>query len=151
VGSEKAISKKSLCRVCLRDHPPQHFIILGFRFRFRDVLFYGSEIHGRRQLRYAFEKAVELSPDWPEARNALGEAYVQLLRFEDAVAEFDKALELKHDYARAKINRRRTMMSVERYKPVEGSRLNRWHKFAILGGITAAITLISALALYLSS
>lgn len=99
----------------------------------------------------AFEKAVELSPDWPEARNALGEAYVQLLRFEDAVAEFDKALELKHDYARARINRRRTMMSVERYKPVEGSRLNRWHKFAILGGITAAIALISALVVHLSS
>ena len=39
----------------------------------------------------ALEKAVELAPDWPEAHNALGEIYVELLRFEDAVAEFDKA------------------------------------------------------------
>lgn len=99
----------------------------------------------------AFEKAVELAPDWPEAYNALGEAYVQLLRFEDAVAEFDKALELRHDYTQAKINRRRTMMSVERYEPMKGSKLNRWHKVAILSGITVAITLISALVVHLSS
>ena len=99
----------------------------------------------------AFEKAVELSPDWPEAHNALGEAYARLLRFEDAVTEFDKALELRPDYAQAKRNRRRTMMSVERYKPMSGSRLNPWHKIAILGGVTAAIALISALVVYLSS
>jgi lipoprotein NlpI len=99
----------------------------------------------------AFEKVVALAPDWPEAHNALGEAYVQLLRFEDAVTEFDKALELRQDYTRAKINRRRTMMSVQRYEPMKGPRLNRWHKLAILGGITAAITLISALAIYFSS
>lgn len=99
----------------------------------------------------AFEKAVELAPEWPEARNALGEAYVQILRFEDAVAQFDKAVELKSDYTRAKINRRRTMMSVERYKPVKGSRLNRWHKASILGGITIAIAAVIALVVYLSS
>lgn len=99
----------------------------------------------------AFEKAVELAPGWPEVHNALGEAYVQLLRFEDAVAQFDKAIELKQDYAQAKVNRRRTMMSVERYKPMRGSRLSRWHKFAILAGITAVITLVSALVVYFSS
>jgi len=99
----------------------------------------------------AFEKVVALVTDWPEAHNALGEAYVQLLRFEDAVAEFDKALELRHNYTRAEINRRRTMMSVQRYEPMKGPRLSHWHKLAILGGITAAITLISALAIYLSS
>jgi len=99
----------------------------------------------------AFEKAVELSPDWPEARNALGEAYVQLLRFEDAVAEFDKAIELRQDYTQAKINRRRTMMSVQRYEPMRGSKLSSWHRFAILGGIVGVIVFISALAVYLSS
>ena len=98
-----------------------------------------------------FEKAVELAPDWPEAHNALGEAYVQLLRFRDAVDQFDKAIELKPDYNEAKLNRRRTMMSVERYEPMEKSRLSRWHKVAILGGVTAAIALISALVVHLVS
>jgi len=96
----------------------------------------------------AFEKAVGSSPDWPEAHNALGEAYIKLLRFEDALAEFDKALELKEDYIQADMNRRRTMIAVKQYKPMEGSRLKRWHKVAILGGITATIAVISALIIY---
>lgn len=99
----------------------------------------------------AFENAVKLAPDWPEAHNSLGEVYVQLLKFEDALAEFDKAIQLKDDYTKAKINHRRTMMSVERYKPMKGSRLKRWHKFAILGGITVVIAFTSALAVYFSS
>ena len=99
----------------------------------------------------ALGKTVELAPDWPEAHNALGEAYVQLLRFADGLAEFDRALELKQDYTRAKINRRRTMLSVERYEPVSGSRLGLWHKFAILGGLTAVITLAIALVAHFSS
>ena len=93
----------------------------------------------------ALEKAVELAPDWPEAHNALGEIYVELLRFEDAVAEFDKAVRLKSDYTQAKLNRRRTMMSLERYKPMEGSRLSNWQKISILGAVTAAIAAIAAL------
>ena len=93
----------------------------------------------------AFEKAVELAPDWPEAHNALGEAYVELLRFQDAVAEFDRAIGLKSDYTQAKLNRRRTMMSLERYKPMEGSRLSNWQKITILGAVTAAIAAIVAL------
>jgi lipoprotein NlpI len=99
----------------------------------------------------AFKKAVELAPDWPEAHNALGEAYVRLLSFEEAAAEFDKALELRQEYARAEINRRRTMMAVERYEPMRGSRLARWQKFAILGGITIAITLTGMLVVHFSS
>ena len=99
----------------------------------------------------SLEKAVELAPEWPEAHNALGEAYVQIFRFEDAVAEFDKAIKLKSDYTQAKRNLRRTMMSVERYKPVKGSSLNRWHKTFILGGITIAVAAVVALAVYLSS
>ena len=99
----------------------------------------------------AFEKAVDLSPDWSEAHNALGEAYVLLLRFKDALAEFDKALKLKPNYTQAEINHRRTTMSVERYEPMKGSRLSRWHKAAILGSITAVIVLVSALVIHASS
>jgi type IV pilus assembly protein PilF len=99
----------------------------------------------------AFEKVVKLAPDWPEGYNALGEAYVKLLRFDDAVASFDKAIELKSDYTKAKINRRRAIMSVERYKPMKGSRLRPWHKYAILGGITAAVALTVSLIVYFSS
>jgi tetratricopeptide (TPR) repeat protein len=96
----------------------------------------------------AFEKAVEASPDWPEAHNALGEAYVQLFRFQDALDQFSKAIELKPDYTEAKINHRRTMMSAERYKPVEGSRLNSWQKFTILGLLTVVIAVVAALTIY---
>lgn len=96
----------------------------------------------------AFEKAVKLSPGWPEAHNALGEAYVKLLRFEEAVAEFDRALNLKPDYTQAERNRRSATRSVQRYEPMKGSRLKRWHKVAIIGGITAAIALISALVVH---
>ena len=92
----------------------------------------------------AFEKAVKLEPDSPEAHNALGEAYVQLLRFDDAMAEFNKAIELKPDYTRAKANQRRNTMAVGRYEPMKGSRLNRWHKLAILGGVVAAIVVVAA-------
>ena len=94
---------------------------------------------------HAFEKAVELSPDWPEAHNALGESYIKLLRFEDAVAEFDRALELKPGYSQAEKNRRSAMTAVKQYRPVKASRLRTWHKFAIIGGVTAAIAVISAL------
>jgi len=99
----------------------------------------------------AFENAVKLAPSWPEAHNALGEIYVQLLRFEEAVASFDKAIELTSDYTKAKSNRRRAIMSVERYKPMEGSKLKSWHKFAILGAITAAVSITVALVVHFSS
>jgi len=90
----------------------------------------------------SFKKAVESAPDWPEAHNALGMAYFQLLRFEDAVVEFNKAVELRQDYTEAKINRNRTMRSIERYKPVKGSRLKLWHKYAIVSGIVTGATVI---------
>ena len=93
----------------------------------------------------AFERAVELSPEWPEAHNSLGEAYAKLLRFEDALGEFDRALELKQDYVQAEKNRRRAMTAIKQYTPMESSRVKSWHKVAILGGITAAIAIISAL------
>lgn len=99
----------------------------------------------------AFEKAVASSLDWPEAHNALGEAYAKLLRFEDALAEFDKALELKKDYMEADMNRRRAMIAVKQYKPMQGSRLRPWHKVAILGIVTAAVAVISAIIVYSTS
>ena len=91
----------------------------------------------------SFEKAVQLSPDSPEARNALGEAYFQVLRFKDALKEFDKAIELKSDYTQAKINRSRTIRAIERYEPVKGLRLNIWKKLAIVTGVIAGITAIA--------
>lgn len=87
----------------------------------------------------SLKKAVELSPDWPEAHNALGEAYFRLLRFEDARVEFDKAIELKPDYTQAKLNRNRTIRAIERYEPVKGFKLKLWHRLAIVSGIAIAV------------
>lgn len=93
----------------------------------------------------AFENVVKLSPDWAEAHNALGEAYTKLLRFDDAVTEFEKAIKIKPDYLEAEKNHRRAMISLDRYKPMKTSRIRRWHKIAIIGGITATIAVISAI------
>jgi hypothetical protein len=78
-------------------------------------------------------------------------AYVHLLRFKEAVEHFNRAIELKPDYSEAKINLRRTMMSVERYEPMEKSRLNTWQKASILGGVTVTIAFLTALIVYMAT
>jgi len=85
----------------------------------------------------SFKKAVELSPDWAEAHNSLGMAYYQLFEFDNAIEQFDKAIELNPYYTEAKINKNRTLRSIDRYKPVKGTKLKLWHKFAIVSGILA--------------
>ena len=87
----------------------------------------------------SLKKAVELSPDWAEAHNALGMAYFQLFKFDNAIAQFDKAIELKPYYTEAKINRNRTKNAVERYTPVKTFKIKLWSKIAI---VISAITVI---------
>jgi len=50
------------------------------------------------------EKAVQLRPDYPEAHNDLGNAYLQTRRLADARREYEQALGLSPDYAEAHNN-----------------------------------------------
>ena len=93
----------------------------------------------------SFKKTIEIKPDWAEAHNALGMAYYQLFRFNEAISEFDKAIQQKPYYTEAKINRNRAMRSLERYEP-EKRGLGVWAKLAIvLGGITLVTATIAVI------
>ncbi len=54
-----------------------------------------------------YKKALELKPDYPEASYNLGCLYMKppMLKLEDAIKEFDKAISLNDDYAKAYNNR----------------------------------------------
>jgi len=93
----------------------------------------------------SLKKAVELSPDWAEAHNSLGMAYYQLFEFDNAIEQFDKAIELNPYYTEAKINKNRTLRSIDRYKPVKDTRLKLWHKFAIVSGILTVVAVTALL------
>jgi tetratricopeptide (TPR) repeat protein len=54
---------------------------------------------------YAFQKAIELSPDMPEIHNILGVTYLSMPDSTDkAQLELEKAIQLKPDYAEAYFN-----------------------------------------------
>lgn len=95
----------------------------------------------------SFSKAVEHDPNWAEAHNALGEAYFFLFKYNEALKEFDKAIELKNDYTLAKINRSRTLRAIDRYEPVKSFRPKLWHKIAVASGIIAGLAVVSLVAL----
>ena len=52
-----------------------------------------------------YDKAIEISPDLPEAYNNRGNTYNRNSQYERAIKDFDKAIELKPDYADAYNNR----------------------------------------------
>src|SRR5262245_51729587 len=52
-----------------------------------------------------FDKAIQLKPDYADAYNNRGEAYLDKGDKERAFADFDKAIQLKPDYADAYNNR----------------------------------------------
>jgi tetratricopeptide (TPR) repeat protein len=51
------------------------------------------------------DKVIELKPDFAGAWNLKGLEYVVLKKYEDAIASFDKALEIKPGYPEAKYNK----------------------------------------------
>ena len=57
----------------------------------------------------AFRRALDLEPNWPEARNVFGTALLQQGRTTEAAAQFKKALQLKPGYAAAHDNLGRVM------------------------------------------
>ena len=52
----------------------------------------------------AFEKGIELSPDYPDLHNDLGCTYLQLNKCGEAVKSFEKAIELNKYYQNAYLN-----------------------------------------------
>jgi tetratricopeptide (TPR) repeat protein len=52
----------------------------------------------------SFQKGIELAPDYADLHNDLGTAYLRLERCREAVAEFERALELNRYYQSALLN-----------------------------------------------
>ena len=63
-----------------------------------------SETDPEKKIEY-FDKFLELKPDFAGAWNLRGLEFVLLKRYEDAIASFDKALEIRPSYPEAKYNR----------------------------------------------
>ena len=63
----------------------------------------------------AYSRALELTPDVPEALNNRGNALVKLERYEEAFRVYNHALELKPDYAEALSNRGGALTEMGRY------------------------------------
>lgn len=57
--------------------------------------------------------AVTLNPQSPLAWNARGYALMRLRRYQEAVADFDRALALKPDYENARRNREAALQRVQ--------------------------------------
>lgn len=49
----------------------------------------------------AFQRAIELSPNFPEAHDSLGEAYYRIGKYEEAVKQFQKTLEIQPSHRHA--------------------------------------------------
>jgi len=77
------------------------------RFKFRGCIYSGNREYNIKEL---LEKAMELSPDMPEALMRLGTEYGRIHQFDDdhideALNLFNRAIQLKPDYAAAFNNR----------------------------------------------
>ena len=68
----------------------------------------GAALRGQGKLQdavHAYDKAIQLKPDYAEAHNNRGTALKDLDRLDEAVASYDKAIQLKPDFAGAHSNR----------------------------------------------
>src|SRR5829696_5637921 len=64
----------------------------------------------------AYDKALSIRPDYPEAWYYKGVTLYFLDRDEEAVEAYDKALEIKPDYPEAWFNKGSALMNLERYE-----------------------------------
>ena len=67
-----------------------------------------------------FDKVLALKPDFPGAWNLRGLEFVILKRYEDAIASFDKALEIRPSYLEAKYNKEDAETELRRMRAAEG-------------------------------
>ena len=77
-----------------------------------------SETDPEKKIEY-FDKVLELKPDFPGAWNLRGLEFVILKRYEDAIASFDKALEIRPGYLEAKYNKEDAEMELKRANATE--------------------------------
>lgn len=78
-----------------------------------------SENDPEKKIEY-FDKVLELKPDFAGAWNLRGLELVILKRYEDAIASFDKALEIRHSYLEAKYNKEDAETELRRMREAEG-------------------------------
>jgi tetratricopeptide (TPR) repeat protein len=52
----------------------------------------------------AYEKAIEINPDYHTAYNAMGIAYIALRKYQEAIKAFKDAIKINPDYHLAYIN-----------------------------------------------
>ena len=67
-----------------------------------------------------FDKVLALKPDFPGAWNLRGLEFVILKRYEEAIASFDKALEIRPSYLEAKYNKEDAETELRRMRAAEG-------------------------------
>ncbi len=63
-----------------------------------------SETDPEKKIEY-FNKVLKLKPDFAGAWNLIGLEYIGLKRYEEAIASFDKALEIRPVYPEARYNK----------------------------------------------
>ena len=68
-----------------------------------------------------FDKVLKLKPDFAGAWNLRGLELVILKRYEDAIASFDKALEIRHSYLEAKYNKEDAETELRKMRGAEGT------------------------------
>ena len=78
-----------------------------------------SETDPEKKIEY-FDKVLALKPDFVGAWNLRGLEFVILKRYEDAIASFDKALEIRPSYLEAKYNKEDAETELRRMRAAEG-------------------------------
>lgn len=78
-----------------------------------------SESDPEKKIEY-FDKVLALKPDFAGAWNLKGLEFVILKRYEDAIASFDKALEIRPSYLEAKYNKEDAETELRRMSAAKG-------------------------------
>jgi tetratricopeptide (TPR) repeat protein len=77
-----------------------------------------SETDPEKKIEY-FDNVLALKSDFAGAWNLRGLEFVMLQRYEDAIASFDKALEIRHGYLEAKYNKEDAETELKRRSAAE--------------------------------
>lgn len=77
-----------------------------------------SENDPEKKIEY-FDKVLQLKPNFPGVWNLRGLEFVVLKRYDDAIASFEKALELRPGYLEAKYNKEDAETELRRMKENE--------------------------------